>query len=65
MYQIYTINSCNNHKKPSLQSFHANFLKVIVYDYYTLSRYSSMKYIQYMLATTTKKLVPSFLMLIS
>ena len=65
MYQIYTINSCNNHKKTSFKSFHANFLKINVYHYSKLSRDSCLKYIQKIHATTTKKPVSSFFMLIS
>ena len=34
MCQIYTIYSCNYHKKPSFKYFHANFLKTNIYHYY-------------------------------
>ena len=62
IYQIYKINTCNYHKKSSFNCFQAYFFKTNVYNY---SRHSSIKYIQYIHATTTKKLVSRLLMLIS
>ena len=62
IYQIYKINTCNYHKKSSLNSFQAYFFKTNVYHY---SRHSSIKYIQYIHATTSKKLLSRLFMLIS
>ena len=63
MYQIYTINSCNNHtKKTSFMSFHTNFLKTNVYFYYSDSSINiSINSCNYHKRTSFKSFHPNFL----